>query len=394
MKRFALASLCLVVATACVESAEPKFVPPLTEAELAEGWISLFDGKTLYGWRPAVKANWRVADGAIVVDEGEVGLLTTTTEFGDYVLRLEFKSPPSTNSGIFLHTPPRPTNPTADCYELNIAGEGVSPYTTGGLVGRAKAAALFSSDDWQTLEVIVQGAKISAKINGRPALEYVDPHPLARGRIGLQHNQGKVAFRRIKLKPLGTRPIFNGKDLTGWNAEFQGESKFTVNEAGELNVRNGKGQLETQGEYGDFVLQLECISHAANLNSGVFFRCIPHEAMNGYESQIHNGFQNGDRAQPVDCGTGGIFRRQNARLVAADDGQWFTKTIIADGPHMAVWVNGLQVTDWTDDRSADANPRRGLRLAPGTIQLQGHDPTTNLSFRNLRIGKTAARAKR
>ena len=139
-------------------------------------------------------------------------------------------------------------------------------------------------------------------------------------------------------------------------------------------------------QYGDFVLQLECISHAPGLNSGIFFRCIPGEEMNGYESQIHNGFKNGDRNQPVDCGTGGIFRRVNARRVVADDFEWFHKTIIADGPHVAVWVNGYQVTDWTDTRPADPNPRKGLRLEPGTIMIQGHDPTTNLSFRHLRAG--------
>jgi hypothetical protein len=48
-------------------------------------------------------------------------------------------------------------------------------------------------------------------------------------------------------------------------------------------------------------------------------------------------------------------------------------------------VNGDQVTDWTDERAPDENPRSGQRLAPGTISLQAHDPTTNIRFRNLRI---------
>jgi hypothetical protein len=109
--------------------------------------------------------------------------------------------------------------------------------------------------------------------------------------------------------------------------------------------------------------------------------------MNGYESQIHNGFVGGDRAKPRDAGTGGIFRRQNARKVVADDFRWFTKTILADGPHMAVWVNGYQVTDWVDTRSPHPNPRQGLRLEPGTIIFQGHDPGTDIFFRNIRIAE-------
>jgi hypothetical protein len=113
--------------------------------------------------------------------------------------------------------------------------------------------------------------------------------------------------------------------------------------------------------------------------------------MNGYESQIHNGFKDGDRNRPFDCGTGGIFRRIDARRVVADDLTWFHKTIVVDGPHVAVWVNGYQVTDWTDDRKPDENPRKGLRLASGTIMLQGHDPTTDISFRNLRIAEMPVR---
>jgi hypothetical protein len=136
---------------------------------------------------------------------------------------------------------------------------------------------------------------------------------------------------------------------------------------------------------------MEAKTNGPGLNSGVFFRSIPGEYNNGYESQIQNAVHDNDPAKPVDCGTGGIFRRQNARRVVASDGHWFAKTIIADGPHMAVWVNGFQVSDWTDERAADDNPRKGLRLKPGTLQLQGHDPTTDIRFRALRAIELPAR---
>ena len=67
----------------------------------------------------------------------------------------------------------------------------------------------------------------------------------------------------------------------------------------------------------------------------------------------------------------------------------FARRIHADGPHIGVWVNGYQVSDWTDRRKPNKNPRRGLRLAPGTIQIQGHDPTTDISFRNIPNFRTA-----
>jgi len=239
--------------------------------------------------------------------------------------------------------------------------------------------------------VTIDGGQVTIKLDGKTILEYENPTPLRRGHIGLQLNQGKVEFRNIQLKPLGVPSVFNGKDLSGWKTYPDMASQFRVTEQGWLNVKDGRGQLETEGSYGDFVLQLECITHAPALNSGVFFRCIPGETMNGYESQIHNAFEGDDRTSPVDCGTGGIFRRQNARLVVADDQAWFHMTIIADGPHMAAWVNGCQVSDWTDEREPHENPRKGLRLEPGTIMIQGHDPTTDISFRNLRIAEMASR---
>ena len=89
----------------------------------------------------------------------------------------------------------------------------------------------------------------------------------------------------------------------------------------------------------------------------------------------------------VDYGTGGIYRRMPAHKEVTKDNEWFTMTIIAHGRHMAVWVNGMQVTDWTDNRPLKDNARNGCRLEKGPISLQGHDATTDLSFRNIRIAE-------
>jgi len=360
---------------------------PLTDAELAEGWISLFDGQSLFGWKGHSKAVWSIKEGAVGVSSGEKGLLCTTVPFDNYVLKVDFRAAKGTNSGVFLRTAPvvGMDDIKTKCYELNIAPPD-NPFPTGSFVGRQKAKEVPErADEWQTFEVTLEGGKATVKLNGEEVLTYDDPAPIGRGFIGLQLNTGAVEFKNIKLKPLGLESLFNGKDLTGWKDHPESKSKFVVNENGELNVTStGRGCIESEQQFGDFILQLECISHAPSLNSGLFFRCIPGEFMNGYESQIHNGFLNGDRSQPVDCGTGGIFRRVNARLVNASDKEWFPMTIIAAGPHVSVWVNGYQVTDWTDERKADKNPRNGLRLEKGTLQIQGHDPTTNLSFRKMR----------
>lgn len=382
--------LSILLALASV-SARADELNKLTRQETAEGWVLLFDGETTFGWTPATEADWKVADGVISVSSGEAGLLCTNSEFADYVLKLDFRCPKGTNSGVFLRTPMKPKDPKSDCYELNIADDSISPFPTGSFVGRQKANASYDTTKWRSYEVTARGGHFLIKIDGETALDYTDPQPVPRGHIGLQLNMGQIEFRNVKLKPLSLAPIFNGKDLTGWKVFPDKKSVFSVTPEGALNVKDGNGQIESEGQYGDFVLQLDVFSNGKHLNSGIFFRSIPGEFWNGYESQIQNGYKDDDRTRPVDFGTGAIYRRVAARKVVSDDFTWFTKTLVVTGPHMAVWVNGYPVTDWTDTRAPNDNPRNGLRLAKGTILIQGHDPTTDLSFRNIRIAEIPAR---
>ncbi len=362
----------------------------LTAEELNDGWISLFDGKTLFGWRVASKAEWSVIDGAIEVSQGQAGLLHTTSQFADFELKFDFQADEGTNSGIFLRTPPVPTDPAKDCYELNIASPNESPFPTGSFVNRKKGSNEQFDTAWHRYHVIAVGGKFTVRLDGKLVLVYEDAKPLGRGYIGLQLNRGRVAFRNIKLRPLRTRALFNGRDLSGWSVFPDKQSEFSVQE-GTLRIVNGPGQLESGSQWTDFVLQTQIRVDGDGLNSGIFFRSIPGDYSMGYESQIHNGFTDGDPTKPSDFGTGGIFRRQKARQVVAKDREWFHKTIVCESKHMAVWVNGYQVSDWTDRRQPHDNPRKGLRLKQGSIILQGHDPTTDISFRNMRIVEMAPR---
>jgi hypothetical protein len=218
---------------------------------------------------------------------------------------------------------------------------------------------------------------------------------------------GQLLLRNLKLRPHGLTSIYNGKDLTGWKEHPGRKSKFSVTKEGWLNVKDGPGDLQTEGQWANFVLQLECISNGQHLNSGLFFRCRPNEYQQGYEAQIRNQFTNEPTqsyvveeydpktgelkakhkvlSPAVDYGTGAIYRRQPARRGVAKDGDWFTLTVAAHGRHLATWVNGIQVADWTDTRKLADNARNGCRLEKGPLSIQGHDPTTDLSFRHLRI---------
>ena len=199
----------------------------------------------------------------------------------------------------------------------------------------------------------------------------------------------RLVVHQFLLRPAGTKPIFDGKTLDGWKA-YAGDpkrerSKFDVTADGELRVVNGPGDLQTTSTHADFLLQFDCKTRGKNLNSGVFFRCLPGEYQAGYEAQVHNGFAGDDRKKPTDFGTGAIYRRVPARKVVSNDNEWFTMTVLAVGPMIRTWVNGEPVVNWTDDRPRDDNARKGLRTAAGHLSIQGHDPTTDILFRNLRV---------
>lgn len=360
----------------------------LEPARLSEGWIRLFDGQTLTGWEAAGKANWSVKDGTIEVSEGDVGLLVTTSRWQNYELQFEFQSDTETNSGVFLRTPSRPTNPAIDCYEWNIAPVS-NPFPTGSLVGRKRVEANheITSDPqrWYNAKLRLCEGEVTVWIDDKEVLKYVDTKPLGPGHIGLQHNKGRAAFRNIQIRPLDLPSLIPLKNFEDWITSQTGEAKFERLEQGALRIEGGKGQIETKQHYGDFVLQLEGVLDHDKSNSGLFFRCIPNEPLNGYECQLHQGFLEGDRTKPADGGLGGIFRRQSARIVLGEPLKPFFVTVVAQGPHIATWVNGVPIADFTDTRKEDPNPRKGLRLAPGSIMFQGHDPGTKITINSLKI---------
>lgn len=172
-------------------------------AALAQGdWIELFDGRTLEGWERQTQANWRVADGAITVDDGEKGLLVTTRQWTDYELEISFLAEKGAKSGVFLSTKKTVTDPATECYELNIAPDS-NPFPTGSLVGRFKVADAGESPEWRSFRVRVESGTVTVWLDGRQIAEYKDRKPLPGGPIGLQFNEGKVQFRNIRLRNLG-----------------------------------------------------------------------------------------------------------------------------------------------------------------------------------------------
>ncbi len=363
----------------------------LPPKEAADGWILLFDGETLFGWTQEGPAKWNATGGVLGVEAGQTGWLRSNSVFADYILKCEFRLGANANSGIFLRSA-RQGAPHETGYELQIWDQN-KKFPTGSLVNHARAKkARLKPNVWHAYEVELSGDHFVVKLDGKKILDAHDSKSRI-GHLGLQANKDKIEFRNIKVKPLGLKSVFDGKSLDGWRIgnspkPVKAPPEWSVKD-GALHVEKGPGQIETESVYGDFVLQLDIKTNPQNPNqhpnSGVFFRGEPKGYWTGYESQIRNEYKNGDRTQPVDWGTGAIYNRVATRKVVSNDGEFFTKTIVAYGRHLAVWLNGYPVTDWDDPRPEGANARQVAKLTPGPISLQAHDPTTNLDFKNIRI---------
>ncbi|HWQ56130.1 MAG TPA: DUF1080 domain-containing protein [Bryobacteraceae bacterium] len=383
MKRYAL--FLLLTATLFAQHTS------LTPKEISDGWVLLFDGETLFGWTPEGKAQWR-ASGGVLTAEGENGWLRSNAAFADFEMKCDWRTGADGNSGVFLRSA-KDGAPHETGYELQIWNQHPK-YATGSLVNHVAAKRIRpAADRWHTFEVQAVGSQWVVKVDGKKVLDASDPKSKT-GHFGLQYNKDKkIEFRNIKVRPLGLKPIFNGKNLDGWKVveppKPPKERAVWSAKDGMINVLHGGGQLETESTWDDFILQLDIRANSddpkRHPNSGIFFRGDPGAYWAGYESQIRNEYKDNDPTQPVDYGTGAIYNRIAARKIVAADNQFFTKTLIARGAHMSVWINGYQVTDWEDTRPPDASARKGLRTKEGTIALQAHDPTTNLDFRNIRI---------
>ncbi|MEE9394886.1 MAG: DUF1080 domain-containing protein [Planctomycetota bacterium] len=155
----------------------------LDEAKAA-GWRSLFDGKTLSGWKPGGKTkadDYLVRDGCIVFPRagGDGFLRTEREDWRDFELRLDFKIAFMCNSGLFLRSDPKSGNPSYSGCEVQIlddwnwervSGYRLKPYQfTGGLYGSVAPAiknATKPLGGWNTYQVRYRGFRIKTVLNG------------------------------------------------------------------------------------------------------------------------------------------------------------------------------------------------------------------------------------
>jgi hypothetical protein len=192
----------------------------LSPEEAREGFVSLFDGKTLNGWRGDVKG-YTVEDGAMVCKPG--GSIFTEKQYANFVLRFEFKLPPGGNNGVGIRTPLEGTSAYVGM-EIQILDDGHEKYKDlqpwqahGSIYGvvPAKRGFLKPVGQWNQEEIRAEGSRIRVALNGTVILDAdiskIDKtidgkdHPglhNARGHIGWLGHGDPVAFRNVRIKEL------------------------------------------------------------------------------------------------------------------------------------------------------------------------------------------------
>ncbi|MEX2592115.1 MAG: DUF1080 domain-containing protein [Anditalea sp.] len=186
-----------------------------------DGWISLFDGKTFDGWKANENAeSFSIEDGVIKVDGKRSHLFyvgpVMDHDFENFEFKAKVMTEPGANSGIFFHTEYLEEGWPSKGYEVQVNQSHGDWRKTGSLYSFDDVKEVHVEDnEWYTEHIIVQGDKVTIKVNGKTVVEYVESEDknrpenagekkIDRGTFALQAHDPKsvIYYKDIKVKPL------------------------------------------------------------------------------------------------------------------------------------------------------------------------------------------------
>lgn len=187
-------------------------------ADAPGGWIDLFNGRDLTGWREnrfAHQPHWEVQDG-VLCGKGGQGYLASEKELSNFELIAEVRiwdtGTSRGNSGVYFRCQPHldlkheyPPGYEAQCDHGDQHNPTGSIYNLGVPGSRAPMPQI-KDREWFTLRVVARGNHLQTWVNGKPAADCRDPqNRYAKGYVLLQmhHRTGVVEFRKVQVRPIG-----------------------------------------------------------------------------------------------------------------------------------------------------------------------------------------------
>ncbi|HON92951.1 MAG TPA: DUF1080 domain-containing protein [Sedimentisphaerales bacterium] len=420
----AATSLFVLLAAYTVQ-AQPLNQPP-------EGFTALFNGKDLSGWKGLLKgpydnpdkraalpadelarlqqeadenmrAHWKVEDGVLIFD-GKGRSLCTAKDYGDFEMLVDWKIEKGGDSGIYLRGSPQVQ--IWDTANRMVGAE----VGSGGLYNNQKnpSKPLKVADkpigQWNTFRILMVGDKVTVHLNGELVVDNVTMEnywdrskPIyPTGQIELQNHGNFLYFRNIYIREIlsaeeklaGFKPLFNGRDMTGWVGNTTGY--YAQDGKMICDPKKAGGNVYTADQYGDFIFRFEFkLTPGANNGLGIRAPLSGDAAYEGMEIQILD-----DTAaqyatlQPYQYHGSiyGVVPAKRGHLKPV--GEWNYEEVVAKGRQITVNLNGETIVDANIDKAStpetmDHRPHPGLKRDKGHIGFCGHGDY--LEFRNIRI---------
>lgn len=403
------------------------------------GFVSLFNGKDLSGWKGLVanpiarskmtpqqlaeaqkkadevmRNGWEVVDGMLVF-KGKGDNLCTEKQYGDFELYVDWMLYPDTNeadAGIYLRGTPQVQ--IWDTARVNVGAQ----VGSGGLYNNQKnpskpsVVADNKLGEWNTFYIKMEGESVTVLLNGVKVVDKVilenywnrNIPIFPKEQIELQAHGTRVAYRNLYVREIprpepfqlsaeeqaeGYAILFDGTNLFEWT----GNTTDYVVEKGTISLypgNGGGGNLYTKKEYKDFIFRFAFqLTPGANNGLGIRSPLTGDAAYVGMELQILDNedpiYKNLEIYQ-YHGSVYGVIPAKRGFLKPV--GEWNEQEVYVKGNHIKITLNGTVILDGdiaeaSKNGTLDKRDHPGLKNEKGHIAFLGHG--NEVKFKNIRI---------
>jgi HEAT repeat protein len=412
------------------------------KAELPKGrgFVSLFNGQNLEGWKglvgdpikrakmsaatlaaeqtkadEAMRKGWYVEDGALHFS-GHGDNIATVKQYGDFEMLVDWKldaNGKDGDAGVYLRGTPQ-----VQIWDISRVDVGAQ-VGSGGLYNNQKnpSKPLLVADnplgEWNTFRIRMVGDKVTVYLNGQLVTDEVvlenywdrsQPiFPLEQ--IELQAHGTKVSYRDIYIQELprkevfqlsqqekeeGFEILFDGTNLDHWVGNKEAYKVSEENTLAIYPTKGSGGNLYTKETYGDFVYRFDFrLTPGANNGIGIRTPMEGDAAYVGMEIQVLDDtapIYKDLAAYQYHGSVYGIIAAKRGHLRPV--GEWNTEEIYMKGNHIRVTLNGVVIVDGdlekaTKQGTLDKQDHPGLKRKDGHIAFLGHG--SEVHFKNIRV---------